>query len=140
MGSNQFDSKLNPILEIERNPTQGCITLQRINHPTRFVLWLIFAFNRMVFSSLFEFAQRYMGTSASAKESSKKITIAIIGGGVAGLQAARTILTSSLGKQFNVIIFEARDRIGGRVNTRRPWGAPIDYGESARETSPLIFI
>jgi polyamine oxidase len=61
---------------------------------------------------------------------SSKKTIAIIGAGVSGLQAARTILTHPNGRSYNVVIFEARDRIGGRVNTKRNWGFPLDFGTS----------
>ena len=54
--------------------------------------------------------------------------IAIVGAGVSGLQAARTILTSPNADRFHVTVFEARNRIGGRVDTERKWGYPIDYG------------
>jgi protoporphyrinogen oxidase len=67
--------------------------------------------------------------NAQSTMSSKK-TIAIIGAGVSGLQAARTLLTHPTSGFYDVIILEARDRIGGRVNTRKPWGFPIDYGIS----------
>jgi monoamine oxidase len=59
---------------------------------------------------------------------SSKKTIAIIGAGVSGLQAARTILTHPSAAAYNVIIFEARNRIGGRVDTKRKWEVPLDYG------------
>ena len=57
-----------------------------------------------------------------------KKTVAIIGAGVSGLQAARTILQSQEAEKFNVVIFEARDRIGGRVWTNHPWKFPLDFG------------
>ena len=57
-----------------------------------------------------------------------KKTVAIIGAGVSGLQAARTILSHPNADSYNVIVFEARDRIGGRVDTKRKWGFPLDYG------------
>jgi len=66
--------------------------------------------------------------SASTTSPSKKKTIAIVGAGVSGLQAARTILQSPDASSFNVVLFEARNRIGGRVNTRRDWGFPLDFG------------
>jgi predicted NAD/FAD-binding protein len=71
--------------------------------------------------------------------SSKKKTIAIIGAGVSGLQAARTILTSDLKDIFDVVIFEARDRIGGRAWTNHPWKFPLDFGTSSF-LSPLLVI
>ena len=62
---------------------------------------------------------------------SRKQTIAIIGAGVSGLQAARTILSSPQSSEtFRVVVFEARDRIGGRVSTSREWGFPLDFGLS----------
>ena len=79
-----------------------------------------------------------MGSSTLGADPSK--TIAIIGAGVAGLQAARTILTSPNAASFNVIIFEARDRIGGRVNTQRPWGVPLDYGISKFSILEIILM
>jgi len=64
----------------------------------------------------------------SSQLAASKKTIAIVGAGVSGLQAARTILTSPNAISYNVIIFEARDRIGGRVNTKWDWGFPLDFG------------
>jgi phytoene dehydrogenase-like protein len=55
-------------------------------------------------------------------------TIAIIGAGVSGLQAARTLLKHPKAASFNVIVFEARDRIGGRVTQKSDWGFSLDYG------------
>src|SRR5271154_731930 len=63
---------------------------------------------------------------ATTYTSSKK-TIAIIGAGVSGLQAARTLLLSNPHK-YDVTIFEARSRIGGRVHTKQHWGFPLDFG------------
>jgi polyamine oxidase len=59
---------------------------------------------------------------------SSKKTIAIVGAGVSGLQAARTILQHPTASAYNVVIFEARDRIGGRVTTNKDWGFPLDFG------------
>jgi polyamine oxidase len=58
-----------------------------------------------------------------------KHSIAIIGAGVSGLQAARTILTSPHSQFFNVTIYEARERLGGRVHTEFRWSKfPLDLG------------
>jgi len=76
-----------------------------------------------MFRSLQRVAYRFLMPTSTSKK------IAIIGAGVSGLQAARTILshpTSS--KSYDVIVFEARDRIGGRVQTKQQWGVPLDYG------------
>lgn len=76
--------------------------------------------------------------STSTTSSSKKKTIAIIGAGVSGLQAARTILQSPQADSFDVVLFEARNRIGGRVNTRREWGFPLDFGTHPLSLNGLI--
>lgn len=52
--------------------------------------------------------------------------IAIIGAGMAGLTAAQKL--AGAGRQ--VVVFEARDRIGGRVWTDRSLGTPLDLGAS----------
>jgi monoamine oxidase len=54
-------------------------------------------------------------------------TVAVIGAGLAGLAAARDLTA----KGFKAVVFEARDRIGGRVWTSRVWpDAPVDMGAS----------
>jgi len=53
--------------------------------------------------------------------------IAIIGAGISGISAAKHL--SEQGK--NVVIFEGRDRIGGRIYTdRNSLGTPLDLGAS----------
>lgn len=52
--------------------------------------------------------------------------IIIIGAGVGGLTAAQNLSKKGL----NVIILEARNRIGGRIHTDRSSGTPIDLGAS----------
>ncbi len=52
--------------------------------------------------------------------------IAVVGAGVSGLAAAQ--LLASHGRQ--VTVFEARDRIGGRVWTDHRLGVPVDLGAS----------
>ena len=60
---------------------------------------------------------------ADAKE-----VVAVLGAGVAGLAAARELHDAG----YSVVIFEARDRIGGRVATVRAdtWPIPIELGAS----------
>src|SRR5262245_16817299 len=50
----------------------------------------------------------------------------VIGAGAAGLAAARRLR----GAGRRVAVVEARDRVGGRVDTRRPpgWPSPIELG------------
>ena len=60
---------------------------------------------------------------ADAKE-----VVAVLGAGVAGLAAARALHDAG----YSVVIFEARDRIGGRVATVRAdtWPIPVELGSS----------
>jgi monoamine oxidase len=57
-------------------------------------------------------------------------TVVIVGAGAAGLQAANVLLESDafLGGRLDVIILEARDRVGGRIHVDRKWGLPFDLG------------
>ena len=55
------------------------------------------------------------------------LDVVVVGAGVAGLAAARTLRDQGM----RVLVLEARDRIGGRVHTVRPWGAvPLELGAS----------
>lgn len=53
-------------------------------------------------------------------------TVVVVGAGVAGLAAA----TALAGEGVDVTVYEARDRIGGRVWTDRSLGVPLDLGAS----------
>lgn len=54
------------------------------------------------------------------------LDVAIIGAGMAGLAAARALS----GRGLRLAVFEARDRIGGRLWTDRSLGVPLDLGAS----------
>lgn len=60
------------------------------------------------------------------KRNDNECEIAVIGGGVAGLAAARQLA----GPGREVMIIEARDRLGGRIHTIRPpgWAIPLESG------------
>ena len=57
-----------------------------------------------------------------------KEVVAVLGAGMAGLAAARALLDEG----YSVVVFEARDRIGGRVATVRSdaWPIPVELGAS----------
>jgi monoamine oxidase len=48
----------------------------------------------------------------------------VIGAGAAGIGAARRLPSRAV----SVLVLEARDRVGGRVNTIEPAGFPLDRG------------
>ena len=63
----------------------------------------------------------------SQSVSNKKFDVIVIGGGVAGLAAARRLQA----QRATVLVLEARNRIGGRVWTDRSIaGVPLDLGAS----------
>ncbi|TGZ82332.1 amine oxidase [Ascodesmis nigricans] len=69
--------------------------------------------------------------------STDKPSVAIIGAGIAGLRAAEYLLE----RGFNVRIYEARDRIGGRVCQSSELGKPVDLGPNwvhGTDQNPII--
>ena len=52
--------------------------------------------------------------------------IIVVGAGMSGIAAARML--TQAGK--SVLALEARERIGGRIDTQAPFGYPLDYGAS----------
>jgi monoamine oxidase len=64
-------------------------------------------------------------TSVSQRPT-READVIVVGAGVAGLEAARRLARAGL----RVIVFEARARVGGRIDTRRPagWPVPVEAG------------
>lgn len=81
---------------------------------------LTLAFSASMFSSSPLFS---MDTD---KLTHKESEVIIIGAGIAGLACAK-LLTQN---DYNVIILEGRNRIGGRIWTDRSTGVPLDMGAS----------
>jgi len=60
-------------------------------------------------------------SSSSSSSTSSKADVVVIGAGASGLAAARTLNE----RGFQVIVLEARERIGGRVFTHRDRDSPV---------------
>jgi len=67
------------------------------------------------------------GTGLHADDTQDRdVDVLVIGAGASGLAAAR-----ELSPKYRVVVLEARDRIGGRVWSDRPWGdVTLDMGAS----------
>lgn len=75
--------------------------------------------------------------SATDKVNSEnKPRVIVVGAGAAGLAAAKTLKSGG----FEVVVLEARDRLGGRVWTDRRFGAAVELGAGeihGQEGNPL---
>ncbi|MEZ5787769.1 MAG: NAD(P)/FAD-dependent oxidoreductase [Xanthobacteraceae bacterium] len=75
--------------------------------------------------------------SLALAQKSDDVDIVVIGAGVAGIAAARSILAA----KRRVVVLEAADRVGGRcITDTRLFGVPLDRGAHwlyARDSNPL---
>ncbi|RZC26486.1 putative polyamine oxidase 4 isoform B [Glycine soja] len=65
-------------------------------------------------------------TSHIKRQCNSPHTVIVIGAGISGIAAARSLHEAS----FKVIVLESRDRIGGRIYTDYSFGCPVDMGAS----------
>lgn len=63
---------------------------------------------------------------AAARPGRRVERVIVVGAGIAGLTAARALSRCGV----DVVVVEARDRIGGRVHTADVGGYPVDLGAS----------
>ncbi|KAF5766738.1 putative oxidoreductase [Helianthus annuus] len=75
-----------------------------------------------------EFNGSISGTFASCLEikQSSKPRVVVIGSGISGISAAHVLNNAD----FEIVLLESRDRIGGRIHTDYSFGCPVDMGAS----------
>jgi len=79
----------------------------------------------------------YEGPSTSSSllmDSDIKVkSVVIVGAGAAGLEAANVLLShqAHADGRLNIVLLEARDRIGGRISSSTAWQAPFDLGTAS---------
>ncbi|KAE9596324.1 hypothetical protein Lal_00048834 [Lupinus albus] len=62
----------------------------------------------------------------AARQQERSPSVIVIGGGMAGVAAARALQDAS----FQVVLLESRERVGGRIHTDYSFGFPVDLGAS----------
>ncbi|KAI3499720.1 hypothetical protein L1887_35529 [Cichorium endivia] len=75
-----------------------------------------------------EFKDSISGAFASCieRQQTSKPSVIVIGSGISGIAAAHVLNNAD----FEVILLESRDRIGGRIHTDYSFGCPVDMGAS----------
>ena len=69
-------------------------------------------------------AQQRLNAKNTTNESSNKKSILVIGAGIAGITAARHLQNNG----HQVTVLEGRDRLGGRIHTKKFGNTSIDLG------------
>ncbi|XP_024977576.1 probable polyamine oxidase 4 [Cynara cardunculus var. scolymus] len=64
--------------------------------------------------------------SCIERQQSSKPSVIVIGSGISGIAAAHILNNAD----FEVVLLESRDRIGGRIHTNYSFGCPVDMGAS----------
>ncbi|PWA52998.1 Amine oxidase [Artemisia annua] len=64
--------------------------------------------------------------SCIERQQSSKPKVIVIGSGISGISAAHLLNNAD----FEVVLLESRDRIGGRIHTDYSFGCPVDMGAS----------
>lgn len=103
--------------------------------------------NRLVFAGEYtdpEYPATVQGALRSGERAARTLIandpgpkIIVIGAGMAGVSAAHDLTSSGA----QVVVVEARDRIGGRVHTNTSWGLPVEMGAAwvhALKSNPLV--
>jgi polyamine oxidase len=88
-------------------------------------------------AKLFSRIARPSAVEAERGGAHRRVDVIVIGGGIAGLACAR-----ALGRQGRqVLILEARPRLGGRIHSAPFHGGPVDLGASwihGRKRNPIV--
>ena len=58
-------------------------------------------------------------------DAAKSYKVAILGAGISGLSAAYHLIENGI---KDIVVLEARDRVGGRINTIKHNGRPLELG------------
>lgn len=95
-------------------------------------------FERTLFLVIFFLsAETLLAQNKNQENQNNRKDVIVIGAGFAGLSAARDLRQDG----YDVVVLEARHRVGGRVLTSSAWSVPIDLGASwihGSETNPLM--
>jgi oxygen-dependent protoporphyrinogen oxidase len=68
-------------------------------------------------------------THRNSPDAAPAITVAVVGGGIAGLSAAWELTSTAPGA--HVVVLESGDRLGGKLHTERFGGRAVDLGPDA---------